>query len=56
MTVRRLTPTGWGDPWPMLQDLGTSQPEEAARALYPELLADPRWALVGYDQDARLVG
>jgi hypothetical protein len=24
MTVRRLTPTDWGDPRPMLQDLGTS--------------------------------
>jgi hypothetical protein len=49
VTVRRLTTSDWADLWPMLQDFGTSQTEETALSVYAGLLADPRWALIGYD-------
>jgi GNAT superfamily N-acetyltransferase len=56
VTVRRLTTSDWADLWPMLQDFGTSQTEETALSVYAGLLADPRWALIGYDGNTQLLG
>lgn len=61
VTVRQLTPTDWADLWPMLQGFGTGLTEAVAQEVYLDLLADPRWAIFGYDEsrydeNARLVG
>jgi GNAT superfamily N-acetyltransferase len=61
MTVRQLTPTDWAALWPMLQGFGTDLTEAAAQEVYLDLLADPRWAIFGYeesrnDEYAHLVG
>jgi GNAT superfamily N-acetyltransferase len=56
MPVRRLTPSDWPALWPLLQAFGTNLPEAEAQPVYAELLADPRWAILGFTQDAHLIG
>lgn len=55
--VRALTVGDWTRLWPMLRDMGVSGgPEETHHDRYAHLLTDPRWALLGADSDAGLVG
>jgi GNAT superfamily N-acetyltransferase len=57
MTVRRLAAGDWPELWPMLRSFGTNLPADEARPLYYDLLADPRWAILGYaGPDGRLIG
>lgn len=57
MTVRRVAAGDWDELWPMMQAFGTDLTEESAQTVYVELLADPRWAILGYvKRGGRLVG
>ena len=55
--TRLLVADDWHDFWPMLKDMGTDDDEATARPRYVELIADPRWGVIGAEDAAgRLVG
>ncbi|MEJ1107133.1 MULTISPECIES: GNAT family N-acetyltransferase [unclassified Kribbella] len=49
MSVRRLTLDDWPALWPLLQGFGTGLTEGETRSLYAELVDDPRWVALGYE-------
>jgi GNAT superfamily N-acetyltransferase len=44
----------WAELWPLVQGFGTGLSEAETRALYRELVDDPRWAAFGYDDQGLL--
>ncbi|MEV5960367.1 GNAT family N-acetyltransferase [Kribbella sp. NPDC051952] len=55
MAVRKLTMDDWAELWPLVKGFGTALDEPDTRELYTGLVADPRWAAFGYD-DNGLIG
>lgn len=56
-TVRGLAAEDWPALWPMLCDMGVgADPPEVHRRRFLDLLADPRWALLGAVDPDGLVG
>ncbi|MET9275582.1 GNAT family N-acetyltransferase [Kribbella sp. NPDC003557] len=55
MSVRELVPDDWAELWPLMQGFGTEFDEDTSRGFFAELVGDPRWVALGYD-DGGLVG
>jgi GNAT superfamily N-acetyltransferase len=55
MGVRELGLEDWAGLWPLVRGFGTEFGEEASRGFFGELVSDPRWVALGYD-DGGLVG
>ena len=56
LTPRCSTSADWPHLWPMLQDMGTVEDEQAARTTYEALLHDPRWLIVVAESIGEPVG
>lgn len=56
MKIRPLRPDDWAAVWPMLLDMQFVDSEEGARARFPEFCLRPDWALLGAEQNGRLLG
>lgn len=56
VTTRLLGSGDWAGFWPMLKDMGTDDDGPTARKRYELLLQDPKWAIIGAEDDGRLVG
>jgi GNAT superfamily N-acetyltransferase len=54
MPVRRLTLDDWPTLWPLVHGFGTELSEQDSRSLYAELVEDPRWVALGYDDHGLL--
>jgi GNAT superfamily N-acetyltransferase len=55
MGVRVVTLADWVGFWPLVKGFGTAFSEGESRGFFAELVADPRWVALGYD-DGGLVG
>ena len=55
MGVRELGPDDWAELWPLVRGFGTEFDEETSRGYFEELVGDPRWVALGYD-DGGLIG
>ena len=56
MGVRELTLGDWGRLWPLLEGFGTEFGEGESRGYFEELVGDPRWVALGYDDGGELIG
>ncbi|MBO0881773.1 MAG: GNAT family N-acetyltransferase [Mycobacterium sp.] len=56
VSTRQLGAADWPAFWPMLHDMGTDDPEATAQARYDVLIEDPRWAVIGAEDRAGLLG
>ncbi|WP_427887589.1 N-acetyltransferase family protein [Kribbella sp. GL6] len=55
MGVRVVTLEDWDGFWPLVRGFGTAFSEGESRGFFAELVADPRWVALGYD-DGELMG
>ncbi|WP_433163484.1 N-acetyltransferase family protein [Kribbella sp. CA-247076] len=56
MPVRPLTRDDWHAFWPLIKAFGTDRTEEQTESLFAELVEDPRWVALGYDDARGLLG
>ncbi|MFF0339452.1 GNAT family N-acetyltransferase [Kribbella sp. NPDC004875] len=56
MSVRELTLGDWEQFWPLVKGFGTEFGEPESREYFEELVADPRWVALGYDDGGELIG
>ncbi|MER5332059.1 GNAT family N-acetyltransferase [Micromonospora sp. NPDC002717] len=55
--IRSLIADDWPRLWPMLKDMGVNgEHPDAQRERYVQLVADPRWVILGADADGELAG
>jgi GNAT superfamily N-acetyltransferase len=56
MGVRELTVDDWAGLWPLVKGFGTEFSEAESRGYFEELVDDPRWVALGYDDGGELIG
>ncbi|MFC6158313.1 GNAT family N-acetyltransferase [Kribbella jiaozuonensis] len=56
MGVRELTVDDWAGLWPLVKGFGTEFSEPESRGYFEELVEDPRWVALGYDDGGELIG
>ncbi|TDW60974.1 acetyltransferase (GNAT) family protein [Kribbella pratensis] len=56
MGVRELAVEDWRRLWPLVKGFGTEFSEVESRGFFEELVEDPRWVALGYDDAGELIG
>jgi GNAT superfamily N-acetyltransferase len=56
MGVRELAAEDWDRLWPLVKGFGTEFSEVESRGFFEELVEDPRWVALGYDDRGELIG